>query len=96
METEMIILYVTIAAGLGLGAYKANKKLMADGKITLDELIDLGEDIAGIVKELPSLSSLKKMKKDELISLCEENDLEVKGTKAELLGRLNDIKNVVE
>ena len=36
------------------------------------------------------------MKKDELISLCEENDLEVKGTKAELLGRLNDIKNVVE
>ena len=96
METEMIILYVTIAAGLGLGAYKAYKKLMADGKITLDELIDLGEDIAGIVKELPSLSSLKKMKKDELISLCEENDLEVKGTKAELLGRLNDIKNVVE
>ena len=44
METEMIILYVTIAAGLGLGAYKAYKKLMADGKITLDELIDLGED----------------------------------------------------
>tara|TARA_R110000744_G_scaffold255020_1_gene370575 strand:+ start:224 stop:514 length:291 start_codon:yes stop_codon:yes gene_type:complete len=96
MDIEMIILYAAIAVGVGFGAYKAYKKLMVDGKITLDELIELGEDIAGIVKELPSLSSLKKMKKDELISLCKENGLEVDGTKAELLANLEKVKNVVE
>ena len=40
MDTEMIILLATIAVGLGLAGYKAYKKLMADGKITLDEVID--------------------------------------------------------
>ncbi len=96
METEMIMLYVAIAAGLGLGAYKAYKKLMADGKITLDEVIDLAEDLVGAAKTLPSLSSLKKMKKADLVALCDENGLEVKGTKAELLARIEEIKEVVE
>ena len=75
METEMIMLYAAIAAGLGLGAYQAYKKLMADGKITLDEVLDLAEDLVDASKSLPSLSSLKKMKKDDLIALCNENGL---------------------
>jgi polyhydroxyalkanoate synthesis regulator phasin len=95
MDIEMLLLYGCVAAGLGLGAYKAYKKLMADGKITLDEVIDLAEDLASVAKTLPSISELKKLKKNDLISLCEENGLEVKGTKAELISRLQEIEKVV-
>ncbi|MAK37441.1 MAG: hypothetical protein CMC15_14895 [Flavobacteriaceae bacterium] len=95
MDIEMLLLYGCVAAGLGLGAYKVYKKLMADGKITLDEVLDLAEDLADAAKKLPSVSELKKLKKDDLISLCNENGLEVKGTKAELISRLKEIEEVV-
>lgn len=92
----MIVLYICIAAGLGLGAYKYYKKLMADGKITLDEVLDLVDDVKDAVEDLPSLSKIKKMKKDELIGLCKDNGLEVSGTKAELISRLEEIQKAVE
>lgn len=92
----MIVLYICIAAGLGLGAYKYYKKLMADGKITLDEVLDLVDDVKDAVEDLPSLSQIKKMKKDELISLCKDNGLEVSGTKADLISRLEEIQKAVE
>lgn len=92
METEMIILYATILAGLALGAYKTYKRLMADGKITLDEVLELAEDIKEISKTLPSASELKKMKKAELLSLCEENGLDTKGVKADLIARLEELE----
>lgn len=96
MEIEMIVLYICIAAGLGLGAYKYYKKLMADGKITLDEVLDLVDDVKDAVEDLPSLSQIKKMKKDELIGLCKDNGLEVSGTKADLISRLEEIQKAVE
>jgi len=96
MEIEMIVLYICIAAGLGLGAYKYYKKLMADGKITLDEVLDLVDDVKDAVEDLPSLSKIKKMKKDELIGLCKDNGLEVSGTKADLISRLEEIQKAVE
>jgi hypothetical protein len=96
MEIEMIVLYICIAAGLGLGAYKYYKKLMADGKITLDEVLDLVDDVKDVVEDLPSLSQIKKMKKDELIGLCKDNGLEVSGTKADLISRLEEIQKAVE
>ena len=96
MEVEMIVLYICIAAGLGLGAYKYYKKLMADGKITLDEVLDLVDNVKDAVEDLPSLSKIKKMKKDELIGLCKDNGLEVSGTKAELIIRLEEIQKAVE
>ncbi len=92
----MIVLYICIAAGLGLGAYKYYKKLMADGKITLDEVLDLVDDVKDAVEDLPSLSKIKKMKKDELIGLCKDNGLEVSGTKADLISRLEEIQKAVE
>ena len=92
----MIVLYICIAAGLGLGAYKYYKKLMADGKITLDEVLDLVDDVKDVVEDLPSLSQIKKMKKDELIGLCKDNGLEVSGTKADLISRLEEIQKAVE
>lgn len=96
MDTEMIILLAAIAVGLGLAGYKAYKKLMADGKITLDEVIDLANDIKEITDDLPSLSALKKMKKDELIALANDKGLDVDGTKADLISRLKEAESVVK
>lgn len=96
MDTEMIILIAAVAVGLGLAGYKAYKKLMADGKITLGEVLDLAEDIKDIVEDLPSLSSIKKMKKAELIALANDNGLAVDGTKADLISRLEEAKKVIE
>jgi len=92
MELEMILLYATIGAGICLAAYKLYKRLMADGKITLDEIIDLVEDLGEIAKTLPTASELKKMKKSELLELCEANGLDTKGVKADLRARLQEIK----
>jgi hypothetical protein len=96
MDTEMIILLAAIAVGLGLAGYKAYKKLMADGKITLDEVIDLAGDLKELVDKLPSPSAMKKMKKDELIALANDNGLAVDGTKADLISRLEEAKQVIE
>jgi cell division septal protein FtsQ len=96
MDTEMIILLAAIAVGLGLAGYKAYKKLMADGKITLDEVIDLAKDIKEITDDLPSVSALKKMKKDELIALANDKGLGVDGTKADLISRLKEAESVVK
>jgi cell division septal protein FtsQ len=96
MDIEMIILIAAIAVGLGLAGYKTYKKLMADGKITLDEVLELAEDIKDIVEDLPSLSAIKKMKKAELIELANQNGLAVDGTKADLISRLEEAKQVIE
>jgi hypothetical protein len=96
VDIEMIILLAAIAVGLGLAGYKAYKKLMADGKITLDEVIDLAGDLKELVDKLPSPSVMKKMKKDELIALANENGLAVDGTKADLISRLEEAKQVIE
>ena len=88
----MIVLYATIGAGICLGAYKAYKQLMADGKITIDEIIDLAEDLGNIAKTLPAVSQIKKMKKSELLALCEENGLETDGVKADLIARIEEVR----
>lgn len=96
MDAEMIILLAAIAVGLGLAGYRTYKKLMADGEITLDEVLELAEDIKEIVEDLPSLSAIKKMKKAELIALANDNGLDVDGTKADLISRLKEAKQVIE
>ena len=45
--------------GIGLST-KLYKKLMADGKITLDELVDLAGRFQNVAKSLPSLSNKTK------------------------------------
>ena len=87
MDTEQVLLM----AGIGLvaleGARRFFKKVMADGKITLDEVIEAVD----LVKELPSLSQIKKMKKAELVALCEEHGLDADGVKADLIQRLEGV-----
>lgn len=92
----MIILIAAIAVGLGLAGYKTYKKLMADGKITLDEVMDLVDDLKELTDDLPSLSAMKKLKKNELVSLANKKGLAVDGTKADLISRLKEVKTVVE
>ena len=96
MDIEMIILLAAIAVGLGLATYTLYKKLMADGKITFHEVMDLAEDLKDLADKLPSLSSIKKMKKGELVSLCNDNGLAVDGTKADLISRMKEAKTVIE
>ena len=80
--------------GVAYAGYKLYTNYLADGQLTLDEvqgLIEDVEDIAEAIKELPSLSEMKKMKKDELKALCEERGLETDGLKADLLSRLKEL-----
>ena len=88
----MMIIYATIGAGVCVAAYKVYKKIGVDGKVTIDEILDLIEDLGDIAKTLPSSSELKQMKKAELIALCEENGLDIDGVKADLLVRLDTLR----
>ena len=85
MEQGLLIL------GIGLvaleGARRFFKKVMADGKITLDEVMEAVD----MVKEIPSLSEVKKMKKADLVALCEEHGLDADGVKADLIERLEGV-----
>ena len=85
MEQGLLIL------GIGLvaleGARRFLRKVLADGKITLDEVMEAVE----IAKELPSLSQVKRMKKADLVALCEEHGLDADGVKADLSERLEGV-----
>ncbi len=85
MEQGLLIL------GIGLvaleGARRFLRKVLADGKITLDEIMEAVE----IAKELPSLSQVKRMKKADLVALCEEHGLDADGVKADLIERLEGV-----
>ena len=84
MEIEIIILGIGIAVVAIERGYKFYKKVMADGKITLDEVIEA----ADMLKDLPSISEIKKMKKADLVALCEEHGIDSDGVKADLIARL--------
>jgi hypothetical protein len=82
-------LYYGVAGAILLSAgYKLYRKFLADGKLTLDEIIEAVEEIKDVVDDLPSKSQLSKLKKDELIALCEERGVDTKGIKKELVERL--------
>tara|TARA_Y100001937_G_C7114372_1_gene329372 strand:+ start:277 stop:585 length:309 start_codon:yes stop_codon:yes gene_type:complete len=73
------------------------KKAIADGEISLDEAIELATSIEEVVEEaksLPSVSAMKRMKKDELAQLCIEHGVDAEGTKALLIEKLKEsVKN---
>ena len=87
METEIIILGIGISVVAIERGYKFYKKVMADGKITLDEVIEA----ADMLKDLPSISEVKKMKKADLVALCEEHGIDSDGVKADLIARLEEV-----
>ena len=85
MEQGLLIL------GIGLvaleGARRFLRKVLADGKITLDEIMEAVE----IAKELTSISQVNRMKKADLVALCEEHGLDADGVKADLIERLEGV-----
>ena len=91
MDLETVVVYATLIGGCLLAIWKAYEKIFADGKITLDEVLDLAEKLEEATDSLPSLGELKKMKKAELVALCEENGLDPKGVKADLVERLKTL-----
>lgn len=82
-------------AGAGLyGIYK--KYYLDDGKITLDEVMDIVDDIGDIIDDVtdavPSVSKLRRMKKAELVALCEKYGLDAEGIKDDLVKRLKGMQ----
>ena len=95
---DEIITYVGIGlAGLGVlwWAYKRYKVIMADGKITLDEVLETVEEAIDIVNNAvnnaKTYNDIESLKKVDLVELCRENGFKVSGNKADLLERLEDI-----
>ncbi len=79
---------------------KSLDKAMEDGTLSLDEALDIVEDVQEVVEEVkevldevPSLTELKKLKKADLQALAEKHDLDTAGTKAEILDRLKALNN---
>jgi len=92
---DVEILLVAVAALIGLAAwgYKKYQALAADGKITLDEIIDSVDDIKDKVEEAKDqLEVLEdgydKYKVAELKDALKEKGLAVSGKKDELIARL--------
>ncbi len=92
MGVEMELWIAAIAAILALVVWglKKYKAIMADGKVSLDEVIDTLteseskiDDVADAVETV-----MEAKKKSELIELCKEKGLPISGTKAELIERL--------
>jgi hypothetical protein len=83
-----------ILIGIGYKLYRKYRpkieEALEDGKLTLDEIKDIAEEVIDDVedlKDLPSYSQMKKMKKADLIALAEERGLDVEGTKDDIAKR---------
>ena len=84
-----------ILAAIGIWGYKKYQELNADGKITLDEILNVLDEVeekAEEVKEQLEVldKSLDKYKVTELRVMLKEKGLVTKGTKSELIARLED------
>lgn len=69
------------------------KQAILDGEISIDEAIGLATSIEQLVEEaesLPTLSAMKRMKKDELAELCVKHGVDAEGTKAILIEKLKE------
>ncbi len=51
MELESIVLYAMVAAYVGEKGLALYKRVMADGKITLDEIEEIIEEVTGIAED---------------------------------------------
>ena len=99
MQIYGIELELWLGLGVGLLAaavwgLKKYKEVSADGKFTIDEILDIADGVEDIVEEIEvKTKEMKKQynakKKAELVALCEEKGLDTTGTKADLIARLS-------
>jgi hypothetical protein len=106
MDSTTIALYLGIAIAVIAFGYKQYLRLkpqideaLEDGVLSLSEVKDLIEEAEEVIDEIEdfkeelNLNNLKKMKKAELVALCEKYDLDTKGTKAVLIDHLKNHSN---
>lgn len=93
---DIEIVLVAVAALLALAVWARNKYLVlnADGKITLDEVIDsmseVKEKVGEAKAELKTIEeTLESRNVAELKAMLKEKGLAVSGKKADLIARLN-------
>ena len=92
-DIEIILVAVAALAGIAAWAYKKYQMLNADGKITLDEVIDsmgeVKEKVAEAKAELKTIEdTLESRNVAELRAMLKEKGLAVSGKKADLIARL--------
>lgn len=92
-DIEVILLALVGLAGIGVWLYKKFLVLNADGKITLDEIIDNVDDVKEKLveakAELKTLDeTLESRNVAELKRMLKEKGLAVSGKKADLIARL--------
>jgi len=92
-DIEIILLALVGLAGIGVWLYKKFLVLNADGKITLDEIIDnvdeVKEKLVEAKAELKTLDeTLESRNVADLKRMLKEKGLAVSGKKADLIARL--------
>jgi len=92
-DIEIVLLAVAALLGIAAWGIKKYKTLNADGKITLDELIDsigeVKEKAAEAKEEVEKIEkTLDSHNVSELKEMLKEAGLSVKGKKADLVARL--------
>ena len=101
-EILAVLALLGIVAAVAYRAYLKHKtaidEILEDG-LSLDDLDDIKElaedakedieEIVNLVSSLPKTKTeLKGLKKNELVALAEEHNLDIEGTKADLVERL--------
>jgi hypothetical protein len=92
-DIEVLLLAVVALLGIGVWGYKKFLALNADGKITLDELLDSVDDVKEKVEEAKDEiekieDTLDSHNVSELKVMLKEAGLSVSGKKADLVARL--------
>ena len=99
VDTEAYIAIAVILIGVLLWGLKKYQTMNADGKFTLDEIVDAigeGAEVGGsaLVEIQKITAEMEAKKKAELVNLCKEKGLPTTGTKAELVARLAEAESV--
>tara|TARA_R100001443_G_scaffold19528_1_gene31197 strand:+ start:21178 stop:21570 length:393 start_codon:yes stop_codon:yes gene_type:complete len=92
-DIEVVLVAIAALLAIGAWAYKKYQILNADGKITLDEVIDsmgeVKEKVSEAKAELKTIEdTLESRNVAELKAMLKEKGLAVTGKKADLIARL--------
>ena len=94
-DIEMVLVAGGALLGLAAWAFMKYKTMMADGEITLDELLDAAKEGKDKLEEVEDdIAVIERVyseyKVAELKELLKEKGLSTSGVKAELIARLED------
>lgn len=95
VELELWLGLLVAISALVIWGMKRYETVMADGKVSLKEVISTIEDSESLIDNVTAKAeavqeAYSKHKKAELIEMCKEKGLPTSGTKAELVARLEE------